>query len=77
MDAFYIGKYPVTNAEYARYRNDIRQPFEMPAGKQDHPVVEVSWYDARDYAAWASMRLLTEAEWEKAASWELVDRETW
>ena len=76
LDAYYIGKYPVTNAEYPRYRKDIRQPFEMPAGKENHPVVEVSWYDARDYAAWAGMRLLTEAEWEKAASWELVDWET-
>ena len=76
LNAFYIGNYPVTNAEYAHYREDIRQPFEMPAGKEDHPVAEVSWYDARDYAAWAGMRLLTEAEWERAASWELVDWET-
>jgi formylglycine-generating enzyme required for sulfatase activity len=70
VDAFYIGKYPVTNAEYKRYMDDIDQPWETPAGKADHPVVNVSWYQSRNYARWASMRLLTEAEWEKAASWE-------
>lgn len=70
LAAFYAGKYPVTNADYKRYRDDVKQPFDIPPGKADHPVVEVTWYDARDYAAWAGMQLLTEAEWEKAASWE-------
>jgi formylglycine-generating enzyme required for sulfatase activity len=81
LPSYAIACFPVTVAEYAcfvraghpepprLYRVDW--PTQLSA--LDHPVVNVTWYDARDYAAWLTeragdhFRLPTEAEWEKAA----------
>ncbi len=82
VPTYRIGKYPVTNEQYAEFVKQTKHPAPQkagwfgknpPKGKLDHPVVGVSWYDARTYCQWLSektgrtYRLPSEAEWEKAA----------
>ncbi|WP_296900207.1 SUMF1/EgtB/PvdO family nonheme iron enzyme [Thiohalocapsa sp.] len=80
LPEFTIGKYPITNAQYAAFvqATGHRMPrhweaSEIPSGKEDHPVVNVSWHDAMDFCQWLSQEtgkgfvLPSEAEWEKAA----------
>jgi formylglycine-generating enzyme required for sulfatase activity len=54
---FWISKYPITNAQFGR----------SVSGKANHPVVEVTWFQANDWAKSKGGRLPTEAEWEFAA----------
>jgi len=74
LESFKIGKYPVTNAQYQRFVDATGRAApshwegkQLPAGLANHPVVNVSWKDARAYCQWAKKRLPTEQEWEKAA----------
>ena len=77
LDAFWIDRTEVTNEQYrgcveagtcpAPTTCDWGEPTYSDSSKADHPVVCVSWEDAKAYCEWAGKRLPTEAEWEKAS----------
>lgn len=70
---YYIGKYPITVAQYADFAGAVGRKVSEAPGRADHPVTEVSWDDAVAFCRWLSersgraFRLPSEAEWEKAA----------
>ena len=74
VPAFFMDVTPVTNAQYADFIGKATYPAppgwpdgKVPPGRENHPVADVSWDDARNYAIFAGKRLPTEEEWERAA----------
>ncbi|MDX1520802.1 MAG: formylglycine-generating enzyme family protein [Anaerolineae bacterium] len=83
LGTYEIGKYPVTNAQYAAFvqqnqehtptkagwqkKNNVPVP---PQDKLDHPVVRVTWYDAVAYCRWLTKQTNRVYRLPSEAEWE-------
>lgn len=72
LDGFYIDKFEVSNAQYAEFLATTgyhpphlwhQENYNAP----EQPVLDVNWFEMKQFCEWAGKRLPTEAEWEKAA----------
>ena len=74
VSPFFIDRTEVTNEQYRKFLEATGYPQppswsanRYPEGQDKYPVVDVTWEDAKVYAAWMGKRLPTEEEWEFAA----------
>jgi formylglycine-generating enzyme required for sulfatase activity len=82
LSPFWLGVFPVTNAEYDAFARSTGAA--LPAtfgderfGRAGQPVVGVGWREAVAYCAWAGGALPTEAQWELAARGSQGRRYPW
>lgn len=87
LDAFWIDKYEVMNAQYKKCvdagkcklpnstESSTREQYYGNSQHDNYPVLNVPWEYANQYCTWAQKVLPTEAQWEKAASWDEAKKE--
>src|SRR5262249_43446944 len=73
LSGYYIYKNLVTVAQYEKFckatgrQMPYAPDFDPKWRQKDHPILYMSWDDAKDYCDWAGEGLPTDAQWEKAA----------
>ena len=76
LDAYWIDRHEVTGADFEEYlaQNPKQHPTvtgwhgrKVRPGMEHKPVIGLTWKRCRNYCEWRGKRLLTEAEWERAA----------
>lgn len=89
LSSYFIDKYEITNAQYAKcvdvgvcnhiiYKySQTRNFYFGNSTYNNYPLINVSWYEADTYCKWVGGRLPTEAEWEKAARGTSVKAFPW
>jgi formylglycine-generating enzyme required for sulfatase activity len=86
LDAYWIDQTEVTNAMYAKCvedgvcefpidtKSDTLMNYFSDPDFQNYPVINIALIMAESYCFWADRRLPTEAEWEKAATWDEIEQ---
>jgi formylglycine-generating enzyme required for sulfatase activity len=83
LPEYYLARTPVTNRQYLAFvqAREYHRPEHWPSDafledQADHPVINVSWYDAMAYCAWLTEQLGDETcqvkVW-RAEGWETID----
>lgn len=90
LDAYWIGKYIVTVAQYSKFTQETKshlptwmktfskdyQQFDEALTGEDYPIVGVSWEDSLAYSSWLSQRLKKSFFLPTEAQWEKAARGT-